>query len=323
MTAIRLEVVTIKGELTAWHERREGWGFGELRTTQGKAGDDHVTFTGKVHVARVGDTVELTGIWTESERYGLQFKVRQCTVARPESTDGIVAWLASTLPDVGETRARALVERFGAKLWDVIEASPDRLTEVGGITAARVEAIVAAYRAHRADRDHMICLRGWGLTDNQIARCIQTWGALTMVVERVHENPYELCEYVHGFGFLRADKVATKAGIARDAPARIGAGVEHILAEAAGAGHCFMSGAQLQKMAAKLLGVDLDLVARAILVAANSGRVVRRQWRVYPRGLDDAEDQCAVLLGRLLAVAPAASNVVSLLAHRAAKGNQS
>jgi exodeoxyribonuclease V alpha subunit len=311
------ETVALKGEVHTWREVREGWGYGELRVD-----GEYVACTGKL-LARIGDTVDVRGRWVESERFGKQFKVTQCTVARPESTDGIVAWLASTLPDVGETRARALVDRFGKRLWDVIEHRPDELGAVSGITPARIAAICVAYVKHRDDRDDMIKLRGWGLTDNQITKCLQAWGTIRAVVDRVHSNPYELCLYVYGFGFLRADKVAAKAGVSHEAPARIAAGVEHVLDEAAGAGHCFMSGAALQKIAAKLLQVDPSLVGTAIIAAAAGGRVVRRGWRVFPRRLDDAEARCAAALTRMLtqpARGAAGTNVINLAERRAAAG---
>lgn len=306
------ETVELKGEIHTWREVREGWGYGEIRVDGA-----YIGCTGKL-LARVGDSVELRGRWAQSDKFGRQFKITQCTVGRPESSDGIVAWLASTLPDVGETRARALVDRFGAELWSVIESRPDELAAVSGITPARIEAICFAYATHRADRDNMIKLRGWGLTDNQITKCLQAWGSIRDVVARVHANPYELCLYVYGFGFLRADKVAKKAGVPHEAPARVAAGVEHVLEEAAAAGHCFMSGAALQKIGAKLLEVDPSLVGTAIVAAAASGRVVRRGWRVFPRRLDDAEDQCATMLGHMLAQPARQSNVISLAERRAA-----
>jgi len=319
MTVIRTDrLSSLKGELVVWREVREGWGYGEIRTADRK----DVAITGKVHMARVGDTVECEGRWVESDRYGPQYKIVSCTVAQPDSADGIVAWLASTLPDVGETRARALVDKFGAKLWDVIEHRPDELASVNGITAARVEAICAAYHSHRADRDNMILLRGWGLTDNQIAKCIQTWGKVADIVEIVHANPYQLSQYVYGFGFLRADKVASKAGIPHDSPPRVRAGIEHVLDEAATAGHCYMAGAALQKMASKLLGVAPELVAHGIIEAARVGRIARRGWRIYPIRLDDAEDQCARRLAELISYAPelGGTNVISLAERRAAAG---
>jgi exodeoxyribonuclease V alpha subunit len=300
MPAIQQETVTVKGELTAYRVMNgDGWGVGALRPA-GAA--ESVPVVGKLVGARVGDTVELSGTWTEHPRFGRQLKVRACNTARPDDGDGIVKWLASRLPDVGEGRARALVERFGAQLWDVIEQTPEALAQVPGITAARAEAINAAYVSHKAERDHMIALRGWGLTDSQVARCIEAWKcSLGEAVERVRQNPYALSQCVYGFGFKRADLVATKMGIAHDAPERIRAGVEWSLDEASSdKGHCYVAGAALQRAVAELLGVSFPAVAAAIKDCAAAGRIIRRDWRIYTQRMDVAERQCADALRRLL-----------------------
>lgn len=320
MTAVRLELQTIVGEVTSWRAVRDGWGFGSLRPTDRTATTD-VAFTGSV-LARVGDTVELVGVWTDHATYGRQFKVRSCTVARPDSADGIVAWLTSTLPSIGPTRARALVDRFGSELWAVIETRPGDLTEVDGITTARVEDIVRAYHAARADRDHMILLRGWGLTDSQIARCKDVWGDLGAVVDHVHANPYDLAEHVTGFGFLRADKVARKAGVAVDAPARIVAGVVHVLESAVAAGDCFLWGAELQRRAVKLLEVTSAVVAEGIRTACTNWRVVGVRARYYVPRIDAAEASCASNLGGLIARVGSA-DVIDLAERRRTKGQSS
>jgi len=318
MPAVKQEVVTVKGEITRWRAINDGWGFGVLRGPEGP-----VAFTGKL-LARVGDTVELEGVWNEHERFGLQLKVRACTVARADTTDGIIAWLSSTLPNIGPGRAQALVDRFGVGLWDVIEQRPHELAEVKGITADRLDAIVAAYREHRAERDYMIRLRGWGLTDSQIARCreVDAWRVarfqpvpLSEIVDRVHANPYELSQHVYGFGFVRADQVAKRAGIPHESPARIAAGVEHVLEEAAGAGDCFLWGAEVQRRAAKLLDVAPKLVADGIRSTVASGRIAARSARYYPRRLDEAEDTCAVRLSDMIARTRDA-NVIDLAARR-------
>jgi exodeoxyribonuclease V alpha subunit len=295
MPTLRQEVITIRGELTAWRAFGEGWGFGTVRTAV-----DVVPITGTLSGVRIGSALELTGSWVQHPKYGRQFKAKTCTATVPVSNDGIVKWLAATLPDVGDGRARKLVERFGADLWNVIETAHEALATVEGITPKRAEAIRDAYFKHKADRDNMITLRGWGLTDSQIGKCIEQWGEVEIVVQRVHENPYQLSQHVYGFGFERADKVATKAGIRHDAPERVQAGVAHVLEEASGNGHCFMSGAALQKIAAELLGVDAKLVAVGIRALAVEHRISLRSWRVYPRRLDVAEGACANSIEQLL-----------------------
>jgi exodeoxyribonuclease V alpha subunit len=212
----------------------------------------------------------------------------------------VVAWLGSVLPDVGGARARALVDRFGAELWDVILWKHERLTEVDGITPARADAIREAYLDVEAERVHMVALRGWGLTDSQVARCVAAWGSLPAAVQHIRANPYDLARHVHGFGFERSDMVALKAGVPHDSPARVQAGVRHLLEEASAAGHMYMSGGALQRMAAEMLGVPAALIPAAIKDLARSHDVTRRGWRIYLQRLEDAEATCAAVLARLI-----------------------
>jgi exodeoxyribonuclease V alpha subunit len=288
--------VKLRGEVCAFAVRGDdGWGTGTLRTEDGAH-----SIVGKLVGAQVGETVELEGVWDLHPTYGRRLKVTTCTTVRPETADGIVAWLSSTLPEVGQRRARQLVERFGAELWATIEQNHLALCQVEGITAKRAEAINAAYNENRADRDHKIRLRGWGLTDGQIARALEEWRTLAAVVERIRQNPYQLSQYVYGFGFLRSDAVAMKAGVAYDSPFRCAAGVEHVLDEQTTKGHCYLPSGALMSMTAKLLGVEARLVAQALRTAIRNGRAVRRGARVYSTRLDAAEEQCAAALRRLL-----------------------
>jgi exodeoxyribonuclease V alpha subunit len=295
MPAIRQEVVKVTGELTAFRAvGSDGWGIGTLLDAERKS----VAVTGKLVGVRVGETVEIEGVWAQHERYGQQLKVRKCTPTRPESEEGVVAWLESTLPGIGASRARALVRRFGPRLWDVIENEPNVLAQIDGITHQRVEAIRAAYLAHRKDRDAMILLRGWGLTDGQIARCVTQWKTLEEVVAHIRANPYDLGEHVYGFGFARSDAVAMKAGVKFDSPARIAAGMKHLLDESTGdRGDCWIRFGALQQRTARLLGVEPALVASAIRASIHTGRVVCRESRIYSARMDAVERRYAEWVG--------------------------
>jgi exodeoxyribonuclease V alpha subunit len=296
--AIRQETVKIMGELIAFRAvGSDGWGIG---TVAAEGGERHGV-TGKLVGVQVGQTVELEGTWVDHERWGRRLKVRSCTSTIPQTDEGVVAWLASTLPDVGENRARKLVARFRSELWNVIEHEPSTLTRVDGITPARAQAIHDAYLRHRGDRDNMIALRGWGLTDSQIARCVAQWHTLAGVVQRIRENAYQLSDHVYGFGFVRADAVAIKAGLKFDSPLRIAAGIEHVLAEACDdAGHCYLPFGRLQAQTVKLLGVDPPLVSAAMRAAISAGRLVTHGPRLYTRRMDVAEEQCRRVIGFML-----------------------
>lgn len=293
---LQQEKVSLLGELTSFRSfGSDGWGIGTLETEQGL-----VSLTGKLVGVRVGESLEVEGVWTEHAKYGRQLRVRTCTSTAPQTDEGRVAWLAATLPSVGEARARQLVTTFGARLWDVIEHRPSELCQVPGITAARVEEIRAAYFKNRAARDQMIMLRDWGLTDNQIGRCLAQWGTLDHVVERLRENPYALAEYVHGFGFTRADQVATRAGVKYDSPARVAAGVRHVLGESRQDGHCYLRIGEVVARSCKLLGVERSLVGAALRAAISGKDMIRRGPRLYTCRADTAENDCATELVRLM-----------------------
>jgi len=300
MPDISHKIETLRGELIAHRVfGADHWGRGALRVRAGARHRD-VTVVGKLLGVNVGDHISVEGYWTDHQRFGRQFKVRRCEAAELVGAEGAAKWMASRLPDIGEGRARALVERFGDALWETIEQHPERLLEVDGINAKRLKAITEAYARHRAERDAMVKLRGWGLTDHQVGQCVNAWKRLDRVVEQLRDDPYQLSRFVHGFGFLRADAVARKMGVLPDAPSRIRAGVEHTLHEASSAGHCYLAGKAVVNMAAKLLEVPADSIGPQILEAVKLGQVVRRGWRVYPSKLDTAEADCAAALRRLL-----------------------
>lgn len=297
------DLETIRGELVSFQIRTaDNWGTGTVRIDgSGPAYERETTVTGKLVGCRPGDTVELEGKWHDHPRWGKQFKVRRAMVAEPDSDEGRIKWMASRLPNLGEQRAKALIERFGSELWTIIETEPARLVEVDGITAERAEGIAKAYVQFRAERDAMVQLRGWGLTDNQVERCVAHWKSLEKVLEHLTADPYELCVHIYGFGFRRADAVARKMGVPLEAPSRVRAGLEFVLDNARQQGHCYMAGAALQEMAAKELGVDKSLVGQQIVESAEIGRLVRRGWRVFANTVDRAEQLLADRLTQMLA----------------------
>lgn len=298
MTEIKSTQIIVSGTLASWrYANQDGWGLGTLSQANATTA---LPIVGKLVGARVGDAVELTGHWATHPKYGQQFQVRTCTAALPQTRAGVLAWLVATLPSLGPARAAELVDTYGVRLWDVIEYAPHDLAKIPGITPARAQAIYDAYQAHRDTRDSMIALRGWGLTDAQIGHCVTHWHTLAKVVDNVRANPYQLMRHVHGFGFLRADVVADKVGVHRQAPERVAAGIEHVLDLALQAGHCYVPARVLQAEACKLLGCTPAQAARGARDAVAAGAVVAVGWRYYPARIALAEARCAASVTTLL-----------------------
>jgi exodeoxyribonuclease V alpha subunit len=73
--------------------------------------------------------------------------------------------------------ARKMVKAFGEKVFDIIEAKPDRLREVDGIGALRASRITAAWAEQKIVREIMVFLHGHGVGTARAVRIYKTYGA--------------------------------------------------------------------------------------------------------------------------------------------------
>ncbi|HLZ98561.1 MAG TPA: helix-hairpin-helix domain-containing protein, partial [Steroidobacteraceae bacterium] len=120
---------------------------------------DLVTIVGHAAAIVTGEWVTATGEWVNDRTHGPQFKARFMRTSPPSSADGIEKYLASgMIRGVGPGYAKKLVGAFGDQVFDVIEAEPDRLREVGGIGPVRAASILAAWAEQKAVREIMIFL---------------------------------------------------------------------------------------------------------------------------------------------------------------------
>jgi exodeoxyribonuclease V alpha subunit len=204
------------------------------------------------------------------------------------------------LPDIGAARARDIVTRYGhgAQLWATLEHSPESLTDIPGITAARAERIGAAYREQQADRAALVTLYGWGLTYTQIGRCVAEYETLTGTIAAIRADPYQLIDTIHGVGFKRADALALRIGLATDSPHRIMAALRYVLYDSAQIhGHCYLPSGALVRITAALL----SLPGGDIVPLLGRAGIVLRDDRAYLRHLHRAETDAARTLLQLCA----------------------
>src|SRR5687768_11460155 len=119
-------------------------GFAVLRV-KARGHRDLVTTVGHAATISAGEWVTASGEWVNDRTHGQQFKARFLRSSAPTSTDGIEKYLASgMIRGIGPVYAKKLVKAFGDKVFEVIEAQPDRLREVSGIGPMRAERIVSA-----------------------------------------------------------------------------------------------------------------------------------------------------------------------------------
>ena len=78
---------------------------------------------------------------------------------------------------IGPVYARTLVRAFGEKVFDVIEAEPERLREVTGIGRVRAKRITDAWAEQKVVREIMVFLHSHGVGTARAVRIFRTYGA--------------------------------------------------------------------------------------------------------------------------------------------------
>jgi exodeoxyribonuclease V alpha subunit len=214
---------------------------------------------GTMPLPRKGRSYRLTGDWKEHPKYGEQFVFTSCEELAPTTVEGIAALLSSgIIRGVGPSTAAAIVARFGEATLDVIRFSPGRLTEIHGIGEAKAAMIAEGYAEHMEFADTVLELSNYGISTMTAMRLFKAYGSAAP--ERVKENPYQLIDELHGFGFKKADDIARKMGFDQDSPFRISSGIRFYMSRRAGAGDTYVPKAELLEEVASFLEVTREQV---------------------------------------------------------------
>ena len=227
-----------------------------------------VVVTGTFPDLGSGEKLQMEGEWGNHPKYGRQFKCTSFTVAVSES-ENIAEYLASGLfKGIGPKTAEAIVKVFGDDTADILDNHPDifRKAKIKGLPAKKVEAFLAAWQENRHSRETLLFLYGHGIAGSIARKLWNQFGVET--IARITENPYLLCEEIWGIGFLKADEIAMKVGIAKDSPIRLQAALIYTLQESSFTeGHVYLPKNVLLEKTFRILRIPIehDDTANALL----------------------------------------------------------
>jgi exodeoxyribonuclease V alpha subunit len=264
------------------------------------------TVVGPLAAVKEGEQLRLKGRYEIHPKWGEQFRVVWWYAVLPATVAGIEKYLASGLiKGIGPELAQRLVDHFGAETLTVIDNHPERLAEVSGIGPKKLAQIRRDWHTHKAAREVLVALQGLGVGLNLATKIYQQYG--DQAVEVVTTNPYQLALDIHGLGFLTADRLAGRLNLDPKTPARLAAGLLHILETAAGEGHVYVPEDLLFDRTEELLQVHRKHLREALEALAREGRVALPELdsgrAVYRRPAWVAETGVTQSLGRLLTAA--------------------
>jgi len=276
-------------------------GFAVLKV-KARGHREEVTVVGSLPSVNAGEWLTAQGRWVQDREFGLQLRAELLTSTAPATREGMAKYLGSGLvKGIGPIYARKLVEKFGEGIFDIIENYSVRLEEVGGIGPKRRRQIKAAWAEQKTIRDIMVFLHSQGVSTSRAVRIYKTYG--DKAIEEVRADPYTLARDIPGIGFKTADQIARKIGIPHDSLLRACAGLEHVLLEGAGQGHCALPLPALTEQAGQLLLVNEPVIAAALARAQADRLLVREtiggQELAFLPALKRAEEQIAERLRKL------------------------
>lgn len=264
--------IEIKGQLEriTYHNEENAYTIAKM-----KVGGRHdlVTVVGNLLSVSPGEVLKLKGEWHNHPKFGEQFKISSYESVIPATVKGIERYLGSGLiKGIGPVMAKRLVTKFGVETLQVIETDTKRLAEVDGIGEKRIGMIKKAWDDQKEIREVMVWLQGNGVSPTYGAKIYKQYGKES--VQIVQQNPYRLATDIFGIGFITADKIAEQIGIAKDSLVRAEAGILYVLHQLADDGHVFYPYEPLIEECNKVLGVERDIIVKAIGTIALEKKII-------------------------------------------------
>ena len=281
-------MTTIYGyiERITYYNEENGFMVAKLQE-QGKR--DLITIVGNLAAVHLGESLKLTGKWVQNKKFGEQFHVEVFEIVAPATLIGIQRYLGSgSIKGIGSVLAERMIQKFGLETIEVIEKTPERLSEVDGIGAKRIEMILKAWKEQREIKEIMIFLQGHGVSVTYSTKIYKHYGKRS--IEVVKENPYCLTRDIQGIGFISADRIAQNLGIDSQSIIRAKAGLIYVLSELTQEGHVYYPEDALVKRAGDILKVDAEVVEEAL-------EELRREKDVVREEIGHNENKKAVYLG--------------------------
>ncbi|HEY2810809.1 MAG TPA: ATP-dependent RecD-like DNA helicase [Rhabdochlamydiaceae bacterium] len=256
------------------------------------------TLVGSMPSIQPGETIRCKGMWKHHPEHGYQFEVKAFELEAPSDLLGIKKYLESgMIKGIGPVYAERIVNLFGLETLDIIDATPERLSEVPGIGGKRMEQIQKCWKEQNSIRNVMVFLRGHGASPAFAQKIYKTYGDAS--IEKVRANPFQLAKEIHGIGFKTADAIAKGIGIPHDSAARIDAGIEFTLWELSNEGHvCYPEG-ELAPQVSAILEVAEERVKERIAALVKNGDIIQENDKIWVKPLFFAEIGIARELARL------------------------
>lgn len=219
-----------------------------------KQKDEYITCVGETEDIEVDDELEFEGEVITHKVYGEQFKFTSYKKVLPKTISALISYIADNIVGVGKKTARNITDKFGEETVNVIRFSPDKLYEIKGLNAEKIERLNDFFNTEWEKWNTIEFLSGFGLSTVVSNRIYQAVGKDT--IEIVKSNPYSLLGFVKSLDFRVVDEIGRNLGIPLNNEDRLENGVIYAINQIIEFGHTCVEYENLITYCIELLEVD-------------------------------------------------------------------
>lgn len=266
-----------------------------------------VTVVGIFPFVSIGEELRIIGKWDSHPSYGDQFQAETFERFRPATAAAMLKYLSSgSVKGVGPATAARIVETFGDQALQVIQDEPERLAQIKGISIKKAQEISEELQRNYGIRDLIAYLSAFGIAPEEAVLVWKELGESSLM--SIQEDPYCLCSEEIGISFEVADQIAASMERLRDDEGRVRAGILYVLRHNLDNGHTCLPADKLCPVAAKQLGVELELVQENLTTLCQRGETIcyrlgERDF-IFLKKYFVYEDYIAARMLQLLSMAP-------------------
>lgn len=260
------------------------------------------TVVGYLPFVNTGDNLKLTGNFVEHKEYGIQFKIETFEKLMPQTLSAIEKYLASgNIKGVGEATAKRIVKEFKEETVNIIKSSPEKLTQIKGISKAKALEISESFIENWEVWQIVGFLEKFGIGAEYAKKVFDLYGI--NAIEEIEANPYLLLDVTRGIDFKQIDKMALDLGITYNNQKRIQSGIKYGLIRCTNNGHSCVIKSNLINFVEDLLNVSEDDVEDGIIELKMKKEITlekreKEEW-VYLTYFYETEEEIAIRILKL------------------------
>lgn len=261
-----------------------------------------------------GDMFTLRGEWVHSEKYGWQFKSKVAIPNKAFSVDGLRKYLINNIKGIGKSKAKLIVETFGADTENVFNTQPNKIKELLGVSDKVFFKIISSWEEANQESKYMIELAKLGITGKTAVNVYKVYE--NKCIEEIRKNPYQLIDDVKRIGFIKADDIAEEMGIKKADARRIDAGIVYVLSQLTEFGNVCTERKVLITEATKTLNVEEELINKECDVIISEGKLISEDNYLYLKKYYYEEKNVAKILKSMNSVTPQFYSVADEIASK-------